>query len=77
MPPPQRDIGGASSVEEDYESAAEVDPDVIAESLLACLIKHDALMEAFRELVQNAQSARQNSCPGSKIVKKLLQLRMV
>ena len=40
---------GVSSGEEDYESVAEVDPDVIAESLLAYLVKHDGLMETFIE----------------------------
>lgn len=39
-----------SDNEEDYESSTEVDPDVLIDSLLSCLIKHEGLLEGF---VQN------------------------
>ena len=45
-PTPKRHRG-ASSASDDYESATEVDPAVVAESLLACLSKDDDLMVSF------------------------------
>ena len=45
-PTPKRHRG-ASSASDDFESATEVDPAVVADSLLACLSKDDDLMVSF------------------------------
>ena len=45
-PTPKRHRG-ISSDEEDYESATEVDPESVADSLVACLSKQEGLLESF------------------------------
>ena len=45
MPPPTKRHRGASSASVDYESATEVDPASVADSLLACLSKDDKLFK--------------------------------
>ena len=69
--PTQKRQRGESSGDEDYESATEVDHDVLADSLLSCLVKHDGLPERFTQNLLKIQkkNATQNSCQ----VLKLLQ----